>query len=239
MRFLTYFLPPVPLALFGLLVGMLVRGLSPITEELPLIVTVSLVGGYFGMGLQSALFAVGMLWLDRRRASPCVRRIVAAVAGGLAGSTLALMEGRALPAIQFALLGSSVGVATTLFVDLVAAYPSKNPLRSVGLQLLIILGVSGAGGATGAVTYDWWVERARQDVLSNVAIAMTYDEVRRAVGPPSHDSRLAAFFLPTETVDVVWMYDTQDPGPATILVVSISFKDERVVEISRSPVWRD
>jgi hypothetical protein len=240
-RFLIYFLPPVPLALFGLLVGMLTRGIPASAEGLPQIVTFGLVGGYVSMGLQSALFAVGMLWLERRGVARSTRCIAAAVAGGLAGATLGLVPARPLPVVFFVTLGASTGAATSLFAGLVlvASSPSNKPRRHVGPKLLAILAVPGLGGTAGTITYDLWVEAARQSVLADVAIGMSCDDVVRVAGAPTHDSRIVAFFLPTEAVDVVWMYDRPDPGSAAVLVVAVSFKDERVVELRRTPVWRD
>ena len=236
MRFLVYFLSPVPLALLGLLASMLVRGIPASAEGLPAFVVFGLIGGYVSMGLPSALFALGMLGLERWGAWRGMRFIFASAAGGLLGTTLALVAPvLSLPVVLLAPLGASVGLATTMLVDLVVLAPNDKPRRHIGAWVLAILMIPSFGGAGGT----WLVDAARQRVLAGVSMGMSYDDVERVAGPPTHDSRERQFFLPTESVDVVWMYDRHDPGAAAVLVVSISFKRERVVEIRRTPVWRD
>jgi len=235
-RFLVYFLSPVPLALFGLLVSILVHGSPPSAKEVPLLVFASLLAGYLIMGLPSALFALGMLWLERRGASRRTRCIVAAGLGGLFGATLSVvLSAGAL----FVFLGASVGQAATMLADMVVSVPTDKPRRHVGAGLFAVLMIPCVGGVAGWFTDDCWVDAARRSVLASVSLGMTFDDVSRVAGRPTHDSRELPFVLPTASVDVVWMYDRKDPGGADVLVVSVEFRQERVVNVSRNPAWRD
>jgi hypothetical protein len=234
-RFLVYFLSPVPLALFGLLVSILVLGSPPPASEFPLSAFIGLAGGYLVMGLPSALFALGMLWLERRGAARRTRYIVAAGLGGLLGATLSLvLSAGAL----FVFLGASVGQAATMLADMVASPPDK-PRRHIGAGLFAVLMIPCVGCVAGWLTDDCWVDAARRSVLASVSLGMTYDDVSRVAGRPTQDSRELPFVLPTASVDVVWMYDREDPGGAEVLVVSVEFKQERVVNVSRNPTRRD
>jgi hypothetical protein len=240
MRFVVYFLSPVPLALFGLLASMLVLDGTASARELPVIAFASLVVGYLVMGLQSFLFALGMLWLERQGATRPTRCIVASCAGGLLGATAYCVDPTPSPAtlFVFGFLGVSVGLAATILADLVGPVPTDEAPRHVGAQLFAVFVIPCVGGVVGEFTRDRWAEAARRSVLAGVSLGMTYDDVSRVAGQPHHDSRVVAFFLPTASVDVVWMYDCKDPAGADGLVVSVEFKQERVVTVSRRPIWR-
>src|SRR5262245_1221494 len=97
---------------------MLVRGSPPSAKELLLFVLGGLFAGYLLMGLPSALFALGMLWLERHGAARRTRHIVAAGLGGFLGATLSLVFP---PVALFVFLGASVGQAATMLADMVAA----------------------------------------------------------------------------------------------------------------------
>lgn len=237
MQFLINFLAPVPLALFGLFVGALACDYPFVVSELPDMIAFGLGSGYLSMGLQSALFALAMRWLKKRGLRPVTRGMVAGLAGGLAGASLFLVP-LFVPVLLFAVLGASVGLATLLLAELGTSASRGRSRRYFGARLLLLLVVPSLGGAVGAIVQDCWADAARRGVLAGVSLGMRFGEVERLVGAPTHDSRDRGVFIPTETVDVVWKYDCEDPGSAALLVISLSFKNERVVEIDRKQVWR-
>ncbi len=90
----------------------------------------------------------------------------------------------------------------------------------------------------GYAGFLWWLFASRAAILAGIELGMSDSDVVRVAGSPTHDSSKTRFFLPTPAVDVVWLYDRPDPGKLGVLVVAVSFKAGRVVEVRRTPVSR-
>ncbi|MCA8964675.1 MAG: hypothetical protein KDC48_07305 [Planctomycetes bacterium] len=224
----------MPLALLGLLFSDLGCVVSQSPREMPLVVILSLIGGYVSMGAQSLLFALGMRWLERREVSRRGRYIAAAFLGGMFGATLLVPLGQA--ATPYIVLGAGVGPAAIGLADLVAPTDGEQTRRGSVWRGLAILAWVGCSGLVGGTGYRAWIDASRRSVLAAVVQGMTYEDVMRVAGSPTDDTR--KLFRPSEAVDVVWQYDRSDPGGADVLVVSVSFKSERVVDVARRPVSR-
>lgn len=239
-RPLGYFLFPVPCAVAGFVASTLL--LARRLPEPGFVVLVSLflwVGGYAIMGVQSLIFAAAMSWLEQRPRTWRTRYVAASVLGSVLGATLGFVVPPAPMAFAlFGLLGASAGAAAAMLVDSTAYPPEAKPRRVVARLLLAIV-IPCVGGAAGRLAQEWWIDAARARVLADVSVGMTYDEVARAAGDPSVDSRKTPFARPTESADVVWIYERGDPGGADGLQVLVSFKNEKVVAIRRAPVRRD
>ncbi|MGE0145141.1 MAG: hypothetical protein AB7T19_17790 [Planctomycetota bacterium] len=135
-RFLIYSLAPVPLALFCLLgYGVLTGGPVPSIEGLAGFLGLGVVGGYAVMGLQSAAFALMMLWLERRGVARASRCIFAAAGGCLFGATVVFAADELLSSLSSTLgvIGAIVGPVVVLIADLLAG-PSTSSRSSWARQ---------------------------------------------------------------------------------------------------------
>jgi hypothetical protein len=119
-RCLIYFLAPVPLALLCFLgIGMLMDG--PRTfglDELAAFLVLGLGWGYAIMGIQSAVFAILMLFLERRSMEPGPQAVAAVVLGGLCGGSVALWGMDS--AVMFAAIGAVVAPSAMCVGHLIA-----------------------------------------------------------------------------------------------------------------------
>ena len=122
MRFLIYFLAPVPLALLGVLgIGMLMGGQSAVgLGGFAAFLVLGLGKGYELMGLQSAVFALLMVLLERRAIDRGEQCLVAAVVGGLCGGSVALWDTDSV--LLFVVIGALVGPGAMLIGDLLLGY---------------------------------------------------------------------------------------------------------------------
>lgn len=117
-RFLIYFLVPVPLALLCVLgIGMLMGVRSGIgLEGLVAFLALGLGKGYQLMGVQSAAFALVMVLLERRSIDRGEQCIAAAVVGGLCGGSVALWDTGSV--VLFVVVGALVGPGAMLIADM-------------------------------------------------------------------------------------------------------------------------
>lgn len=245
MRSAAYFVLPVPLALFAMGMGVLVFGRLPGATELLMcvwLVPLALILGYLGMGLQSALFAAVMLWMDRRGASLATRGCVAAVLGGLAGASLgpcfAYFGRDPWLWARLAALGAAVGVVTTDLVDMRRGSRSQAPKRQRVRELLVVLTLLVLTDAAAAFAYGQWAEAARNAVLGKVIPGMSRTEVERVAGRAPDEDRVEGAAAGAAAESRVWIYHERDPASSEPLRVSVEFENGEVVRVRRELLSR-
>lgn len=132
MRLLIYMLLPVPLALVGVTVIALFMGGSSFErpEGLFGFLIIGLLVGYQLMGLQSLLFALAMVWLERRGIDRGEQAVIAAVLGAIAGWSILLLGDYSVT--LFVIVGSLVGPMTIFVADAVLGYRQSGDVVAEG-----------------------------------------------------------------------------------------------------------